>query len=85
MNITLTQVRRAVNKLALYKAPGSDEINNKVLKNTLTQIELHLQTLVQASLNLGHFLKPFKATTTVVLRKLKNRTTLKQKHIDRSH
>ena len=41
-NITLAQVRKAVNKLSLNKAPDSDEINNKVLKNALSQIELHL-------------------------------------------
>ena len=32
-------------------------------------IEKHLQALMQASINLAHFPKPFKHTTTIVLRK----------------
>lgn len=48
------------------KAPGPDEISNRILKNMLPTIEQHLQTLMQASLKLGHFPKPFKHTTTVV-------------------
>src|SRR5436190_7584096 len=42
---------------------------NRVLKRTLPIIEHHLQTLMQASINLGHFPKSFKHTTTIVLRK----------------
>jgi len=67
--ITIRQIREAINKLAPDKAPGPDEITNRALKNTLPTIEHHLQALMQASLNLGHFPKPFKHTTTVVLRK----------------
>jgi len=67
--ITARQIREAVNRLAPDKAPGPDEISNRVLKNTLPVIEYHLQTLVQASVRLRHFPKAFKHTTTVVLRK----------------
>ena len=67
--ISIRQIREAVNKLASDKAPGPDEISNRILKNTLPIIERHLQTLMQASINLGHFPKPFKHTTTVVIRK----------------
>ena len=67
--ITIQQIREAVNRLAPDKAPGPDEISNRVLKNALPAIEHHLQALMQASLKLGHFPKPFKQTTTVVLRK----------------
>jgi ribonuclease HI len=67
--VTIRQIRETINRLAPDKAPGPDEISNIVLKNTLPVIEHHLQTLMQASLRLGHFPKSFKHTTTVVLRK----------------
>src|SRR5216117_692741 len=53
--ITIQQIREAVNRLAPDKAPGPDEISNRVLKNALPAIEHHLQALMQASLKLGHF------------------------------
>ena len=68
-NVTVRQVREAIKKLAPDKAPGPDEITNRVLKRSLPVIESHVQVLMQASLNLAHFPKPFKHTTTVVLRK----------------
>ena len=37
--ITIRQIREAVNRLASEKAPGPDEISNRVLKNTLPIIE----------------------------------------------
>ena len=67
--ITIRQVQEAINNLAPDKAPGPDEITNRVLKNALPTIEHHLQALMQASLNLGHFPRPFKQTITVMLRK----------------
>ena len=67
--ITTRQIRQAINQLAPDKAPGPDGISNRVLKHVLPVIENHLQTLMQASINRGHFPKPFKVTTTVVLRK----------------
>jgi ribonuclease HI len=67
--ITVQQIREAVNRLAPDKAPGPDEISNRVLKNALPVIEHHLLALMQVSMRLGHFPKPFKHTTTVVLRK----------------
>lgn len=67
--VTIRQIREVVNKLAPNKAPGPDEITNRVLKHTLPTTERYLKTLMQASLTLGHFPKPFKQTTTVVLRK----------------
>ena len=51
------------------KAPGPDEIIKRVLKKMLPTIENHLQMLTQASINLGHFPKPLKHRTTIVLRK----------------
>src|SRR5205814_10595990 len=69
INLTMRQIYETVHKLNPDKAPGPDEISNKVIKKALSTIEIHLQTLMQASINDGHFLKPFKNTNTVVLRK----------------
>jgi hypothetical protein len=65
----IRQIREAINKLNPDKASGSDEIMNHVLKNILPIIEHHLQSLMQASLDLDHFPKSFKRTIIVVLRK----------------
>ena len=67
--ISIRQIREAINQLTSDKAPGPDEITNRVLKHALPVIENHLQTLMQASINRGYFPKSFKITTTVVLRK----------------
>jgi Reverse transcriptase (RNA-dependent DNA polymerase)/Endonuclease-reverse transcriptase len=68
-NITIEQIRRAVNKPAPNKAPGPDEITNKVLQKALPLIEKWLQQICQATINLGYYPKVLKASTTVVLRK----------------
>jgi exonuclease III len=67
--ITMQQLERAVDRLAPDKAPGPDEITNRVLKKNFDILQHHLLAMVQASLNIGHFPTPFKITTTVVLRK----------------
>lgn len=67
--VSIRQIREAVNKLSPDKAPGPDGVSNRVLKNTLSIIEGHLQILMQASIDTGHFPKVFKHTTTIVLRK----------------
>jgi len=67
--ITITQIRDSIRKLAPDKAPGPDEIPNRVLQHALPDIEHHLQKLMQASLEMGYFPKAFKETTTIVLRK----------------
>ena len=65
----MRQIHEAVNRLASDKAPGPDEISNRVIKNTLPIIEDHLLVLMQASLKLSYFPKLFKQTVTAVLRK----------------
>jgi hypothetical protein len=65
-SITIEQIQRAVHKVAPDKAPGPDEITNRVLKQALPTIETNLQQILQASLNLGHFPQIFKETTTVM-------------------
>ena len=67
--ITIEQIQVAVRKAAPKKAPGPDRIPNKVIQKALPYIERHLQTLMQASLDMGYFPKAFRTSTTVVLRK----------------
>lgn len=58
--ITLQQIRNAVNKAAPNKAPGPDKITNLVLQHALPDIEQHLRAIMPASLNLGYFPAVFK-------------------------
>jgi hypothetical protein len=67
--ISVQQIRAAINKTVPNKAPGPDNITNRVLKQALPHIETWLQVALQASLDQGYFPKAFKETTTVVLRK----------------
>src|SRR5438046_5358317 len=67
--ITMTQVKRAIEKLAPNKAPGPDEIPNHILKRCLSTLQHHILVLIQQSLTTGHFPQPFKDTITMVLRK----------------
>jgi len=69
LNITLEQIRRAVRKPGPNKAPGPDQITNKVLQQALPLIEEWLQKILQATIDLGHFPETLKKTTTIVLRK----------------
>ena len=68
-----------VNKATPNKALDLDEISNLVLQQALSNIEQHLQTLIQASLNVEYFSKAFKETTTIGLQKSRklNYTALK--------
>ena len=67
--ITMNQLRWAINKISLKKAPGPDEIANITLKKTFSTTSCHLLALIQASVNLGHFLMAFKTTSMVILHK----------------
>ena len=67
--ITKQQLERAIGKLAPDKAPGPDEITNRVLKKNFGCLQMHLLTLTQACLDVGYFPSPFKRTLTIVLRK----------------
>ena len=69
LNITITQIKRAIDKLAPNKAPGPDEIPNHVLKRCLSILQDHILALAQQSMLTGHFPQPFKETITLVLRK----------------
>ena len=67
--ITKHQLERAIGKLALDKAPGPDEITNRVLKRNFSVLQTHLLTLAQACTDTGYFPSIYKNTITVVLRK----------------
>ena len=69
LNITSVQMKRAIERLAPNKAPGSDEIPNHILKRCLSTLQSHILTLAQQSLITGHFPQPFKETITLILRK----------------
>jgi Reverse transcriptase (RNA-dependent DNA polymerase) len=69
--ITPSQIRTAVKKLAPKKAPGPDEIPNLVLKKCYDEINEHLLLFAQESLAAGHFPTVFKELVTLVLHKPK--------------
>ena len=50
------------------KAPGPDQITNRILKN-FSSLQAHLLTLAQACIDTGYFPSTFRKTLTVVLRK----------------
>jgi hypothetical protein len=68
-NITMKQVRHAIDKISSKKAPGPDEIANITLKKTFDIASQHLLALIQGSINISHFPTAFKSTTTVIIRK----------------
>src|SRR5579859_6839990 len=67
--ITASQLRSAVEKLSPKKAPGPDEIPNRVLKQCFEELKDHLLLLAQESFEIGHFPTIFKESTTLVLQK----------------
>jgi ribonuclease HI len=67
--VTKQQLERAIGKLAPDKAPGPDEITNRVLKKNLNALQAHLLALAQACMDTGHFPSAYKQSLTVVLRK----------------
>ena len=69
IQISETQLDNVIARVPSSKAPGPDEIPNKVIKSTYAIAQRHLLALAQASLNLRHFPKAFKQSATVVIRK----------------
>ena len=67
--ITKQQLERAIGKLAPDKAPGPDEITNRILKKNFGSLQTHLLALARACLDTGYFPSTFKKTLTIVLRK----------------
>jgi len=67
--ITVEQIQAAVRRAAPKKAPGPDGISNHAIQKALPLTEHHLRALMQATLDIGYFPKPFRTSTTIVLRK----------------
>ena len=67
--ITKQQLEWAIGKLAPDKAPGPDEITNRVLKKNFGILYKHLLILTQACLDIGHFPSTYKRTIKLILRK----------------
>src|SRR6266496_5809780 len=68
-NITITQVKQAIDKLAPNKAPRPDEIPNHILKQCLSTLQHHILMLAQQSISTGHFPQPYRETIALVLHK----------------
>ena len=67
--ITPGEVQKIFSQLAAYKAPGPDQIPNLFLKQTKTELSELVAPFMQACIQKGYLPKPFKTSTTVVLRK----------------
>jgi ribonuclease HI len=67
--ITPSEIKKAVRKAAPNKAPGTDDIPNRILHQTLDLLLLSLHKLFNACLQQGYCPTHFKETITVALRK----------------
>jgi ribonuclease HI len=67
--ITMPEIEKAVRRAAPNKAPGTDNITNGILHQTLDILLPHLYKLFNACLQQGYCPKHFKEAITVVLRK----------------
>jgi hypothetical protein len=67
--ITPTEIKRAVHKAAPNKAPGTDNIPNGILHQTIGILLPHLHRLFNACLQIGYCPGHFRESITVVLRK----------------
>lgn len=68
-DILLHEIIRAIEVVAPNKAPGDDEITNRVLKWTKDIIAPHLLRIFNASLSSGYCPEHFRNSVTVALRK----------------
>ena len=67
--ITRGEIKRAIEKAPLKKAPGNDAIPNQVLKLIYREIAPVLYTLFNSSLHLGYYPKAYKESITIILKK----------------
>ena len=68
-SVSREDVIEVARKLPPDKAPGPDQIPNRVIKACLELLANHLAHLFTACLQIGHHPTPFKHSTTVVVRK----------------
>ena len=66
---TREQIRKAINKLSAFKAPGPDGILNVVLKKAVDPLIHHLYFLFRAVFELDVYLEEWRESMTIVLRK----------------
>ncbi|KAI0993452.1 hypothetical protein K3495_g14732 [Podosphaera aphanis] len=67
--ITQQEIEEALRKLPNDKAPGPDDISNRLLKNCSKTLSKVLAELFNACLRLGYHPNKFKEPTTIVTRK----------------
>lgn len=67
--ITDVQVRRAIQSLRTFKAPGPDAIPNKVYRHCSGTLTLLLESLFQATFTLNYYPEQWKLSDTIVLKK----------------
>jgi hypothetical protein len=68
--ITEKEILEAIRSTSPLKAPGPDELPNRVLQVTADIIVGHLEMIFNQSLRISHCLAHFRSSITVVLRKL---------------
>lgn len=67
--ITAKEIEYAIFRPALDKAPGTDDIPNRILRKISPLILPHLHKLCNNSVNLAYYPRHFKKSITVVLQK----------------
>ena len=65
--ITDDEIRRAIKKLSLYKAPGPNEISNSILTHSVNELTPFLGPIYRAVFNHKHYPTKWKRYTTAVL------------------
>lgn len=68
-DVTEKEVLDAIQAASPFKAPGPDDILNKALQTASYMLVGHLTTIINQSLQLGHYPTHFRSLTTIVLRK----------------
>lgn len=66
---TNVEILNIIKNLKLYKTPGLDKINNKILKELTEEAITALKDIVNATLKFKHFPKNYKITETIILPK----------------
>ena len=67
--VTREQIKKAIDKLNAFKAPGPDGVPNVVLKKAATTLINHLYFIFRAIFELDVYPEEWKESTTIVLRK----------------
>jgi hypothetical protein len=68
-NITNTQVTKAINRLAPYKAPGPNRVANVIFTKCADLLASHLGTIFHTTFTQEHYPESWKLSSTIVLQK----------------